>query len=56
MTLPVGMNLSSKILVDLSELNINEEKLKKLNKLQFEDEEDDFSKIIVKDIEVIEFK
>lgn len=56
MTLPVGMNLSSKILIDLSELNINEKNVKRLNKLQFEDEEDDFSKIIVKNIEVIELK
>lgn len=56
MTLPVGMNLSSKILVNLDELNIEETNTKNLNKLQFEDEEDDFSKIIIKNIELNELK
>ena len=56
MTLPVGMDLSSKILVDLSKLNISEENIKSLNKIQFEDEEDDFSKIIIKNIELNELK
>lgn len=56
MTLPVGMNLSSKILVDLSELSIEDKKIKELNKLQFEDEEDDFSKIVVRNINLSELK
>ena len=56
MTLPVGMNLSSKILVDLSEFNINEKNKRSLNKLEFENEKDDFSKIIVRNIEVNEIK
>ena len=56
MTLPVGMNLSTKILVDLSKLNIKEEKTKKLNKLQFEKDNNDFSKIIVKKIILKELK
>ena len=56
MTLPVGMDLSSKILVDLSKLNLSKKQEKELNKLEFEDEEDDFSKIIVKTIEVKEME
>ena len=56
MTLPLGMNLSSKILVDLSKLNINEKNTKELNKLQFEEDNNDFSKFIVKNIELIEIK
>ena len=56
MTLPVGMNLSTKILVDLSELKLNDKQIKELNKLQFEEDDDDFSKIIVKNIEVNELK
>lgn len=54
MTLPVGMNLSTKILIDLSKMDLNEEYKKELNKLQFEDEDDDFSKIEIKHIQVTE--
>ena len=56
MTLPAGMNLSSKILVDLAETNHQEKNVKTLNKLEFEDAEDDFSEIMIKNIEVIELK
>ena len=56
MTLPLGMNLSSKILVDLSNLTISEEKTRKLNKLQFEEEDYDFSNIIIKNISLNEVK
>ena len=56
MTLPLGMNLSNKILVDLSEITINEEKTKQINKLQFEEDEDDFSNIIIKNIKLNEIK
>ena len=56
MTLPLGMNLSNKILVDLSEITINEEKTKQINKLQFEEEDDDFSNIIIKNINLNEIK
>lgn len=55
MTLPLGMNLSEKILVDLSNYKINEEKTSTLNKLQFE-EENDFANIIVKNIKLNEVK
>ena len=56
MTLPVGMNLSSKILIDLGNLHMIEENTKSLKKLQFENEKDDFSKINVKNIELVELK
>ena len=56
MTLPVGMNLSSKILVNLAELKLTDQNEKQLNKLEFEEEENDFSKIRVKTIDVIEIK
>lgn len=56
MTLPLGMNLSSKILVDLSNLTISEEKTRRLNKLQFEEEDYDFSNIIIKNISLNEVK
>ena len=56
MTLPVGMNLSSKILIDLSKLDIKEKNKKRLNKLEFEDSENDFSEVIVRNIEVNELK
>ncbi len=45
MTLPVGMDLSTKILIDLSKIELKEVVKKKINKLEFEDEEDSFSKI-----------
>ena len=56
MTLPVGMDLSSKILVNLADFKINEKNKKSLSKLEFEDEQDDFSKVIVRNIEVNELK
>ena len=52
MTLPVGMNLSSKILVDFSKLRKSKTDVKIFNKLQFEDEKNDFSKIVIKSIKV----
>lgn len=54
MTLPVGMDLSKKILIDLNELNLQNTNTKNLNMLQFADEENDFSKAGIKHIEVIE--
>ena len=56
MTLPLGMNLSDKILVDLSEVTVNQDKTKKINKLQFEEDDDDFSNIIIKNISLNEIK
>ena len=56
MTLPIGMNLSNQILIDLSNLDLKEVNKKKLSKIEFEDEDDDFSKIIIKDILVKELE
>ncbi len=54
MTLPVGMELSSKILVDLSTLDLKVDNTKNVNKLLFEEDEDDFSDIVIKNIEINE--
>ena len=56
MTLPLGMNISERILVDLSETNLNEINKKIVNKICFEDEKDDFSNIIMKSIMVKELE
>ncbi len=56
MTLPVGMNESTKILIDLSPLNIKEVGTKTIGKAYFEDEKDDFSKLIVKNITIHELE
>ena len=54
-TLPIGQNISTKILVDLSNVDV-----KLINKTSFkiteiEDEKDDFSKVNVKTINVLEY-
>ena len=56
MTLPLGMNLSEKILVDLSNIDLDEINKKKINKICFEDENDDFSNIVMKSIMVRELE
>ncbi len=56
MTLPLGMNLSSEILVDLGNLKLNKVGEKTLHKLKFDDEENDFSDMKVKTIKVIELE
>ena len=54
-TLPVGQDLSTKILVDISKLNLKLKNKSKFKIVQFEDEHDDFSKIEIKTINVFEF-
>ena len=54
-TLPVGQDLSTKILVDVSKLNLTLKNKSKFKIVQFEDEHDDFSKIEIKTINVFEF-
>ena len=54
-TLPVGQDLSTKILVDISKLNLTLKNKSKFKIVQFEDEHDDFSKIEIKTINVFEF-
>ncbi len=56
MTLPLGMNLSEKILIDLSNINLDEINKKKINKICFEDEDNDFSSIVMKSIMVKELE
>ena len=51
-TLPVGMNLSTKILIDLSKLELKEVAKKTFKVVH---EEDELSKIIVKTVNVIEY-
>lgn len=54
MTLPVGMNLSTNILINLTDLKVTKKAEYDLNKIQFEDETDDFANIQVKQIHIIE--
>ncbi len=56
MTLPLGMNLSEKILVDLSNISLDAINKKKINKICFEDEDNDFSNIVMKSIMVRELE
>ena len=55
MTLPVGMNISDKILIDLRTLELEEIDKKVIRKIQFLDNKNDFSKILLKTIQVQEF-
>ena len=55
MTLPVGMDLSDKILIDLKSLELEEIDKKVIRKIQFLDNKNDFSKIALKTIEAQEF-
>ena len=56
MTLPVGMNLSNKILIDLPSLELNKINERSITKIQMLDNKNDFSKIVLKTIEVKEFE
>ena len=55
-TLPIGQDLSTKILVDLSKIKMELKKKSTFNMLDFKKEKDDFSDIIVKEIRVFEFE
>ncbi len=54
MTLPVGMQKSNRILVDLSSLDIEEVDTRRIGKIYLDDDKNDFSKTIIKAIEVHE--
>ena len=54
-TLPVGQDLSTNILVDVSKLDLKLVNKTKFKILKFEDENDDFSKTEIKTINVFEF-
>ena len=54
MTLPVGMRESNRILINTNELKINPVSIKKINIEFLENNKDDFSDIIMKEIEIFE--
>ena len=55
-TLPVGMDLSTKMIVDTSTLHLNLLDKKLFNIVDFENEEDDFSEFTIKDVNVFEYE
>lgn len=54
-TLPIGQDLSTKILVDVSKLNMELKKKSSFKMVDFEKEKDDFSPIAIKTINVFEY-
>ena len=56
MTLPVGMHESNQILIDYDKLNINQINNNQINIKYLENEKDDFSNIITRKINVLEFE
>lgn len=55
-TLPVGMDLSTKMIVDTSKLHLNLLNKKIFNVVNFEDEDNDFSVFTIKDVNVFEYE
>ena len=54
-TLPVGMDLSTKLIVNTSNLHYNLLNKKSFNIISFEDESDDFSDIVIKNVNIFEY-
>ena len=54
-TLPIGMDLSTKILIDLNKLELEEVNTNSFNIAYFENEKDEFSKVYIKHIKLIEY-
>ena len=54
-TLPVGQDLSTKILVDITKLDLKLKEKSTFKIVNFEDETDEFSKISIKTVNVFEF-
>lgn len=55
-TLPIGMDLSTNVLVDLSKLELAQDNNEKSFRIAcFDNENDDFSKIQIKSVEVLEY-
>lgn len=54
-TLPVGMNLSTNVLVDLEKLNLQISRNSKFNILELEDNENDFSNTIIRTVNILEY-
>ena len=55
-TLPIGMDLSTKMIIDTSKLYLKLVNKKSFKFVTFENEEDDFSDINIKDVDVLEYK
>ena len=56
MTLPVGMQESNKVLLDINEIDLKEKSTSKLNVKYMENEKNDFSDVLLRNIEVIELE
>lgn len=54
-TLPVGMNLSTKMILDMSKMHLQLVNQRQFRTLKFEDEKDDFSSMEIKEINVSEY-
>lgn len=54
-TLPVGQDLSTKILVDTTKISLTLKNKSSFKMIEFENEKDDFSKVIIKNISVFEY-
>ena len=55
-TLPVGMNLSTKLIIDTSKIHLNLVNKKNFNIVNFKDENDDFSDFTIKNITAFEYE
>lgn len=55
-TLPIGQDLSTKILVDISKLNMKLKEKTCFKMVDFEKEKDDFSSVIIKTVHVFEYE
>lgn len=55
-TLPIGQDLSTKILVDISRMNMELKKKSSFRMVDFEKENDDFSPVTIKTINVFEYE
>lgn len=54
-TLPVGMDLSTKMIVDMSKVHLQLVNQRQFRTLKFEDDKDDFSSVEIKEINVSEY-
>lgn len=54
-TLPVGQDLSTRILVDVSKLDLDLKKKSSFKVIEFEEDKNDFSTIVLKTIQVFEY-
>ena len=55
-TVPLGMDLSTKLILNTSKLHLNLLSKKTFKVAKLEDEKDDFSEVLVKDVEVYEYE